>query len=308
MTRKIMLACVLFALVSGFPALALELEPIPAGANIVAFVNNHAGLPLGDLLTSAPIPDMAKQKLNEFMTATSFNPLKDIAKIQAMVKKGATKREDNAVIVLSGSFNKDKIMGFIKEKIGKEISKEKLGEYSVFKSPDGKGGLCFVDSGRVAFGTFAALSVYLEARGGKEISKDFDELLKNFDDKAYAGLMVGGAEYLKGEMTKRNERRQARMEKLGRGPNPVAAWLENYLSEGVEPQGVFAQVQNNRVEGKIFYNRADSKGLFVHAAVELNDPKLTIEKMFGEFVKALGTLPTPEPGEKAPPKNPNTRW
>ncbi len=308
MTRKIMLACVLFALVSVFPGLALELEPIPAGADIVVFVNNHSGLPLGDLLTSAPLPEMAKQKIDEFIAATSFNPLKDISRIQAMIKKGATKREDNAVIVLSGAFNKEKIVGFIKEKTGKELSEEKLGEYNVFKSPDGKGGLCFVDSGRVAFGTFAALSVYLEARGGKELSKDFDELVKNFDDKAYAGLMVSGSEYLQQEIEKSRERRQARMERLGRGPNPVAAWLETYLNEGVEPQGIFAQLQNNRLEGKIFYNRADSKGLFAHAVFEVNDPKLTIEKMFGEFIKALGTMPAPEPKEKAPAKAPDTRW
>ena len=33
-----------------------------------------------------------------------------------------------------------------------------------------------------------------------------------------------------------------------------------------------------------------------------------IEKAFGEFIKALGSMPAPEPREKAPPKNPDSRW
>ncbi|HNX74942.1 MAG TPA: hypothetical protein PLM07_01095 [Candidatus Rifleibacterium sp.] len=300
MTKKILFTCVLFSLAFFMPSLAAELEPIPSGANIVVFVNNHGGLPLGELLKAAPLPPMARQKIDEFMNATAFNPLKDIARIQAMIKKGASKREDNAVVVLTGAFNKDKIMGFIKEKTGKEIAEEKSGDMSIFKTPDSKAGLCFIDNSRVAFGTMAALNVYLEARNGKEISTDYDQFKKMLNDKAYVVVMVGGQEFLKNQMQKGRERRLARLEKMNRMPNPVAKWFDTYVNEGVEPQGIFAQVLNDRVEAKIFYNRGESQGNNLQASIEINDPMLTIEKMFGEFLKVVGQLPAPEPKEKAP--------
>jgi hypothetical protein len=107
---------------------------------------------------------MAREKLDEFFAATAFNPLKDITRAQVMVKKGATKREDNAVIVLSGSLNKDKITGFIKKTLGEGLDEEKVGAFTLYQSKDGKGGLCFIDDAKVAFGTLAAVRVYLDAR------------------------------------------------------------------------------------------------------------------------------------------------
>ncbi|OGK10653.1 MAG: hypothetical protein A2W80_01825 [Candidatus Riflebacteria bacterium GWC2_50_8] len=309
MTRKILSIALLFVALSFVPAFAVELEPIPAGANVVVFVNNHSGLPLGDLLKSAPIPPMAREKLDEFFAATAFNPLKDITRAQLMVKKGATKREDNAVVVLSGSFNKDKITGFIKKAIGEGIAEEKVGDLTLFQSKDGKGGLCFIDSTKVALGTLAAVRVYIDARTGSDLSKDYDELKKLLSDKAYAAVMVGGPDFLSGEMDKNRERRKARQEKMPRGPNPVGKWLEEYLAEGVEPQGVFAQLLDSKIEARFFYSRGESKNNVIQASVEVIDPKLTIEKMFGEFLKILPELPAPEPKKKDPEKAPGpNKW
>ncbi len=291
------------------PTWSAELEPIPAGADIVVFINNHSALPLGDLLKSAPLPPMARQRIDEFMAATAFNPLKDISRIQAMVKKGATKREDNAVAVLSGSFNRDKIIGFIKEKTGREIAEEKNGDLTIFKASDGKAGLCFIDDSKVAFGTLAALTVYLDARNGKDASTEYEGFKQMLNDKAYAAVMVGGREFLKNEMEKGRQRRQERMEKFHRMPNPVAKWLDAYVSDGVEPQGIFAQVLNNRAEIKLLYNRGEVTGNNVQASIEINDPKLTIDKMFGELLTVIAELPAPQPKEDKPaPEQNKGRW
>jgi len=296
MSKKILLSGLLLFVLFLNPAMAVELEPIPSGADIVLLVNNHSNLPLGELLKAAPLPPVARQKIDEFMTATSFNPLKDVSRVQAMIKKGATRREDNAVMVLSGSFNREKIMGFIKEKLTKEIAEEKSGELTIYKSNDEKGGLCFVDNSKVAFGNLAALKVYLEALAGKEVSKDFDEFKALLGEQVYAAVMVGGKEYLKKEMGKHQERHRARMEK--RGNNPVVKWLDAYLSDGVEPQGLFVQLLNNKIEARIIYNRAETKNNVVKGSFEINDPKITIEKMFGEFLKVISDLPAPKPVEK----------
>lgn len=307
MTKKILLSVFLFFVVLLMPAMAVELDPIPAGADIVVFVNNHSGLPLGDMLKAAPIPQMARQKLDEFINATSFNPFKDISRIQAMIKKGATKHEDNAVVILSGSFNKDKIMGFIKNMIGKEIAEEKNGNMTLYKSNNGKGGLCFIDNSKVAIGTLPSLNVFIEAMAGKEVSKEYDDFKQLLNDKTYAAVMVGGKEFLKKSMEKNHERRQAHLERMQRASNPVAKWLESYLSEGVEPQGVFAQLMNSKIEAKVLYNRAESKNNVIQCSFEIIDPKITIEKMFGEFLQVVSELPAPAPKEKAPPAN-TGRW
>lgn len=309
MIRNLIVSCLLCSILFVMPAWSAELEPIPVGADIVVFVNNHSALPLGDLLKTAPLPPMARQKIDEFMTATAFNPLKDISRIQAMIKKGATKRDDNAVVVLSGTFNRDKIMSFIKEKTGKEIAEEKAGDMTIFRSNDGKAGLCFIDETKVAFGTLAALTVYLDARSGKEVSTEYDGFKQMLNDKAYAAVMVGGREFLKNEMEKGRQRRQERMEKFNRMPNPVAKWLDTYVSEGVEPQGIFAQVLNNRAEIKLLYNRGEVSGNNVQASIEINDPKLTIDKMFGELLKVIAELPAPQPKEDKPaPVQNKGRW
>jgi hypothetical protein len=309
MTRKMLCVALLFVVLSLLPALAVELEPIPVGANFVVFVNNHAGLPLGDLLKSAPIPPMAREKLDEFFAATAFNPLKDIIRAQVMVKRGTTRREDNAVIVLSGSFDKDKITGFIKKTLGEGLGEEKVGGFTLYQSKDGKGGLCFIDNAKVAFGTLAAVRVYLDARTGSDLSKDYDELKGYLNDKAYAAIMVGGKDYLSGEMNKNRARRQARQEKMPRGPHPVGKWLENYLSEGVEPHGVFAQLLDSKIEAIFLYSRGENKKNSIQASVEVIDPKLTIEKMFSEFLQILPELPAPEPKKKAPEKAPTpNKW
>lgn len=307
MSKKILLSGLLLFVLFLNPAMAVELEPIPSGADIVLLVNNHSNLPLGELLKAAPLPPVARQNIDEFMTATSFNPLKDVSRVQAMIKKGATRREDNAVVVLSGSFNQEKIMGFIKEKLAKEISEEKCGELTIYKPNDGKGGLCFVNNSKVAFGNLAALKVYLEALTGKEVSQDYDHFKAMLGEQVYAAVMVGGKEYLKKEMEKHKERHQARIEK--RGPNPVAKWLEAYLSDGVEPQGIFVQLLNSKIEAKIIYNRADTKNNVIHGSFEINDPKINIDKMFGEFLKVISELPAPKPAEK-PVQTPPTpgRW
>jgi hypothetical protein len=38
------------------------------------------------------------------------------------------------------------------------------------------------------------------------------------------------------------------MEKMGRGPNPAAEWLSEYITEGVEPQGVFIQLLDSKLK------------------------------------------------------------
>ncbi len=308
MIKKILLSGLLISGLFLAPAMAVEMEPIPAGADIVVYVNNHSNLPLGDLLTVAPLPPMAKQKIDEFMAATSFNPFKDISRFQAMIKKGVRRSEDKAVMVFSGSFNKDKILGFIKEKLGKEFAEEKLGELTLYKSNDEKGGLCFINNSKVALGSMEALKVFLEALNGKEVSSDYDELKKLVDDKAYAAVMVGGKEFLKNEVEKSRERRQARMEKMPRGPNPVAKWLDAYLSDGTEAQGIFGQLLNNKVEGKIIYSRGETRNNFIQGSFEVNDPKISIEKMFAEFLKVVAELPAPAPKEQAPAPKTSDRW
>ncbi|PKL45312.1 MAG: hypothetical protein CVV42_18730 [Candidatus Riflebacteria bacterium HGW-Riflebacteria-2] len=311
MFKKILYTVLLFVVLSFVPVQAVDLEPIPAGADLVVFVNNHSGLPLGDLLKAAPIPAMAREKIDEFFTATAFNPLTDISQAQLMLKKGATKREDHASVVLTGSFNKDKVMGFIKDKIGSDVfDEETIGKLTVYKSKDEKGGLCFIDATKVAFGTLPALRAYIDARDGKEISGEYNELKPQMSDKAYAVLMIGGQELLKKEMDKNKARRLERLEKAPRGPNPLAKWLSEYLSEGVEPKGIFVQLLDSRIEAKFLYSRGKEKNNSVQASIEVSDPKIAISKMFGEFVNILPQLPAPEPrkkprAEKAPTKN---RW
>lgn len=311
MLRKILYTVLAIAFLSSVPVQAVDLEPIPAGADLVVFVNNHSELALGDLLKAAPIPPVAREKIDEFFAATAFNPLKDISRVQLMLKKGATKREDHASIVLTGSFNQEKIMGFIKDKIGSEVfNEESVGRLTIHKSKDEKGGLCFIDASRVAFGTLPALRAYIDALDGKEISNEFNELKPQLNDKAYAAVMIGGREFLKKEMDKNKNRRLERMEKMGRGPNPVAEWLSEYVTEGVEPQGVFIQLLDSKLEAKLVYSRGDARNNSVQAMVEITDPKIAISKMFGEFVKILPQLPAPEHqkkprAEKAPAQN---RW
>ncbi len=311
MFRKFFYTVLVFVALSLVPAQAVDLEPIPAGADLVVFVNNHSGLPLGDLLKAAPIPPMAREKMDEFFAATAFNPLKDISRAQLMLKKGATKSEDHASIVLTGTFSKDKIMGFIKEKIGQAaFDEENIGNLTVYKSKDEKGGLCFIDATRVAFGTLPALRAYFDAREGKEISAEYSDLKPLVHDKAYAAVMIGGREFLKQEMDKNQGRRMDRMEKMGRGPNPVAKWLSEYLSEGVEPKGVFIQLLDSKVEAKLMYGRGDAKNNSIQASVEVVDPKIAISKMFGELIKVLPQMPVPEPGKRGPAekKPAQNRW
>jgi len=310
MLRKILYTVLVFVVLSYVPVQAIDLEPIPAGADLVVFVNNHSGLALGDLLKAAPIPPIAREKIDEFFAATAFNPLKDISRAQLMLKKGATKREDHASVVLTGSFNKEKIMGFIKDKVGSEVfNEESVGRLTIYKSKDEKGGFCFIDASRLAFGTLPALRAYIDALDGKEISSEFNELKPHLSDKAYAAVMIGGREFLKKEMDKNKKRRLERMEKMGRGPNPAAEWLSEYITEGVEPQGVFIQLLDSKLEAKLMYSRGSAKNS-VQAMIEITDPKIAISKMFGEFVKILPQLPAPEPKkkpqpEKAPVQN---RW
>lgn len=307
--RKFWVIALLFLAVSFVPAFAANLEPIPEGADIVVFVNNHANLPLGNLLSAGPLPPPVKQKIEEFFAATSFNPLKDITRVQLMVKKGASKREDNAVFVLSGTFNKDKIMAFIKDKLGQAVDEEKYGTATLYKAKDEKGGLCFLDNSKVALGTLPAVKTFIDAAAGKDLSDDYTALTPLVGEKAYAVLMIGGKEMLAKEMAKNAEKRAARREKMNRPAHPVAQWLENYLTEGTEPQGIFAQLLDNKFEVKVFYNRGDVKNNTAQASVEINDPKLTISKMFGELLTVLAELPAhePKPVEKAPAKSPD-KW
>jgi hypothetical protein len=308
MIKRMRILGVFLLVLSLGPVWAMELEPIPDGADLVFFVNNHSGLPLLDLLNAAPVPAQPRQKMEEFFTATGFNPFRDISRAQLMVKKGATKREDNAVIVLTGSFNKDMILGFIKTKLGQTINEEKIGDFTLSLSPDGKGGVCFLDSSKVAFGTTAALQVFVEAKGGVRISTEFDELKSLVHDKAYAALLVGGKEFLRGEMNKNREKRKARFENRPRRPNPIGPWLETYLSEGVEPLGIFAQVLDQRIEAKILYRRGETKTNSVQASVEINDPKVTIENLFREFLKVLPEFDTPKPLPPQEQKTPKKGW
>lgn len=307
MIRFVRLVGLLLLLLAAGPVLAVELEPIPVGADLVLFVNNHSGLPLGNLLDVAPVPAPVREKINEFFAATSFNPLKDISRVQVMVKKGATKPEDNVVIVLAGTFNRDKILDFLKSKVGQGIEEEKSGDLTLLKSKDGKGGLCFLDNTHVAFGTLAAVNVFIEAKSGTNLSTEFDGLKSLVGEKAYVALMVGGKGFLKKEMEKNHEKRKARREMMQRAPNPVGSWLEGYLTEGVNPQGVFAQILDNRIEGKILYGRGDSQGNSIQGSLEINDPKITISTLFAEFLKVLPTLPAPaEPSKPEAPAK--TGW
>lgn len=292
MIRKFFMALTLLFVLSSLPVLALELEPIPEGADIVLVINNHSGLPLHNILAAAPIPEMAREKMNEFFSATSFNPFRDISRVQLMVKKGASKKEDNAVAVLSGSFNPAKLQDFIRNKLGQGVDEEKSGDMTIFTAKDGKVALCLIDSSKAAFGTPPALKVFLDARSGSGLSQEYTELKKLLHEKPYAALMIGGKEFLKKEMAKNRERRKARLERKAHG-NPVGKILEEYLTEGVEPVGVFAQLLDSRIEAKIFYDRNGSKNS-LNAMVDIIDPKITIDKLFNEILKAIPAIPTPE--------------
>jgi len=227
MIRKAFFAVLVVLVFSVMPAQALDLDPIPEGADIVLIVNNHSKLPLHEVVNAAPIPAMAREKMNEFFSAASFNPFRDIARVQLMVKKGETKRDDNAVAVLTGSFNQSQIQGFIKDKLGQGIDEENVNGLTMFKAKDGKVGLCIIDGAKAAIGTPPALKAYLEARGGTAISQEYDELKKMLHEKPYAALMIGGKEFLKKEMEKNRERRKARLERKAR-KNPVGKMLEEY--------------------------------------------------------------------------------
>lgn len=292
MIRKFFLALLMLFVLSTLPVQALELEPIPEGADIVVVIDNHSGLPLHNILAAAPIPEMAREKMNEFFSATSFNPLKDIRRVQLMVKKGASKKEDNAVAVLSGSFNPAKLQEFIRSKLGQGVDEEKSGDLTIFTAKDGKVALCLIDGSKAAIGTPPALKVFLDARSGSGLSQEYAELKKLLHEKPYAALMIGGKEFLKKEMAKNREKRKARLERRA-DRNPVGKMLEEYLTEGVEPVGVFAQLLDNRIEAKIFYDRNGNKNS-LNAMVEIIDPKITIDKLFGEILKALPEMPAPE--------------
>lgn len=310
MIRKAFFAVLVVLVFSVMPAQALDLDPIPEGADIVLIVNNHSKLPLHEVVNAAPIPAMAREKMNEFFSAASFNPFRDIARVQLMVKKGETKRDDNAVAVLTGSFNQSKIQGFIKDKLGQGIDEENVNGLTMFKAKDGKVGLCIIDGAKAAIGTPPALKAYLEARGGSALSQEYEDLKKMLHEKPYAALMIGGKEFLKKEMEKNRERRQARLERKAR-KNPVGKMLEEYLSEGVQPTGVFAQLLESRVEAKIFYDRNGNKNS-LNAMIEVIDPKITIEKLFGEILKVVPEIPAPENKPEKPveqeKKGGTSRW
>jgi len=278
--------------------LAVDLEPIPAGADLVVFVNNHSSLPLNTLLDVAPVPPPVRQKIDEFLAATEFNPLKNITRLQIMVKKGATKAEDHAAIVLSGTFNSEKILTFLNKAAGSAIEEEKIGALTLMKSKDGKGGLCFLDDTRAVLGTLPAVRTFIEAKGGANLSQDFDALKPLVSDKAYVALMVAGKEVLQKEFAKNQERRQKRNERRGRGSDKGREWFESYVFDGVQPSGVFAQVLDSKAEVKVLYARSGTATNSIQASVEINDPLLTIEAMFSAFVKVAPTLMPSGPNDK----------
>lgn len=308
--RKVMLFCVLFLVFSAVSGSTMEMAPIPDGADIVIVVNNHSGLPLHDLLAVAPIPAPVRDKMQEFFSQTSFNPLKDIRHVQLMVKKGETKREDNAVFVLSGSFNQAKIMEFVKGKFGQGFAEEKVGSYNLLSSKDGKGGLCFLSDARVALGSLPAVRVFLDAAAGTGLSREYDELKGMAHEKAYVALMVGGRSFLATEMKKNSERRQARLERSQKPHAQMMKQMSEYIAGDATPKGIFAQLLENRLEARIMYER-DGAASSVQAEIEVKDARITVEKLFAEVLKALSKVQLPgaaaeENVEKAPA--PADRW
>ena len=306
MTRVVRLIGLLFCLSAVMPVFALDLEPIPAGADIVLLVNNHSALPLGTLLDVAPVPPPVRQKINEFLSATGFNPLKDVTRVQVMVKKGPSKPEDHAAIVLTGSFNKEKILQFLSTAAGPAIVEEKLGDLTLMKSKDGKGGLCFLDASHIVLGTLPAVKTFIEAKGGSNLSTDYDSLRTLVSDKAYVALMVGGKEVLKNEFAKNQERRQKRQETHGRRSDPGRDWFESYVLDTVEPTGIFAQILDNKAEVKVFYARGGTNTNSLQASLDIHDPVLTIEAVFQAFLKVLPTLVPTGPKETGEDPKENT--
>jgi len=296
--KKILCLTVFLSLLVLFPAYTLDLDPIPDGADIVVLFNNHSGLPFGDIINAIPLPLPVKEKIDEFINETGFNPLKDIFKIQIVVKKGETKADDLAAAVLTGSFNKEKIMNFLTQKLNVPFDEEKVGDLILIKSKDGKGGLAFIDQSKVVLGHPDAVKVALEARLGSYVSKEFDSLKAMVSDKAYFAALVGGKELLKKEIEKKRKHQTKRMEGPRPGVNPVGLWFEQYIFDGIEPLGVFLQVLDNKIEGKMLYARGENKNNVIQGSLEISDPKLSIENIFKELVKALPQL------IKAPPSKP----
>jgi len=285
----------LLILVFAGAGFAVQFDPIPEGINIVVLVKNHSNLPLASLLEKAPLPKEAKDKIDALINETAFNPLRDVAQVQVMVKKAEERRNDEVVIVLTGKFDKEKIPAFLK-KINLPIDETKIGEQPYWVSKDGKGGLVIFDSEKAALGKPEAVKGFIETRAGKAPSAAFDSLKSMTNEKAYVTLLVGGAEFLKNEMAKNKEKRERRRkanDDMPHARNQVRTWLEDYLTGDVAPQGLFANILDDKIEAKLLYDRGESKGNFAHLLIEISDPKIKIDAIFQEFLKILPELKPP---------------
>lgn len=277
------LLCLFLVLLSG-TAFAINLDPIPAETNIVFVINNHSGLQLVKILEVAPIPAQARSKIDEAISATGFNPFRDITRIQGMVQKGETKPDDKGVVLLSGSFDEAKIVSFLEKAKGGKITKEKIGNLECYMAPNGKGAVCFLGADKVAIGSPEKLKAVIEG-GPNAANPDFDFANGLLNEKAYVTLLVGDKAFLKAAMDKKRERRKKRAEGKGRN-KAVNEWAESYLSDGVEPVGAWAQLVETGIEFKLLYLR-DGNQNSITGGLEINDPKIGIKVLFDEFLKAV---------------------
>lgn len=284
MRREVILALctVLMFSVSSF---ALQLDPVPDGFNIILVAHNHSNIPLAEFMDKLPIPPQAKEKVDEFLKETSFHPLKDISRIQLMLKKteAGKKRPESAVAVFTGNFPKEKITAYLTSK-KLPLQQSKLEEFELWKG-ERPGGLCFLSDAKVIAGDDAGLKAYVDAHKGKNLSDDFALIGNSIDDKAYVTLLVGNTDYLKAEM----ELRRKRMKEKSERKRPLNNFLHGYIVGDVKPILFQAHLLDSCAEFQARYQR-ENKDYSVKGRIDFDDPKLALNNMVPEIFNEIARL------------------
>ncbi len=277
--RIILAGCLLaFTAVFGGQLHAFTLFPIPEGVDAVAVVHNHSGIALEDFILKNPfVGKMELENYQNFLKATSMNPLRDISAFQAMVK--FTEPQPEALLAISGQFDSEKITATMKLMGQEKVTEEKVGDMTVLVVKGGNVGFCFLEKSLAIGGSMGLLKGFIEARKTSASDPDFAPLVSQFNEKAYFTVMAAGPGLF--EKIKKEPRHPTK---------PIELWMREYLIGDFSPKTVFGNLLDDKLEFVMTYDRAEAKDLKIHFLIEHSDAKLRIQTILAELLKALPDL------------------
>lgn len=275
----LLLCCTVFLAVPGF---GLVLDPIPEGFQVIMVFNNHSSIPFSEMFEKLPIPELAMDNIGAVIDKIGFHPLKDLTRIQLMLKKtkpGRVKPE-SFLAVMHGKIHGAKIIEFVKEK-GLPVEVKKLGNYDMLQNRKGAS-LCFIsDSMAILARRGSDIEAFIAARDGKNASTDFASIKNKIDKNAYVTLLVGNTDFMMREMEHRREKMKKAGKKNVRAKIGIN-FIHEYLHKDCEPVLFKAWVKENSSGFSTDYKR-DGKEYNFKGSFECNDPKTAVSKIVPEF-------------------------